>query len=530
MKRSFLLLAAVLATAVTACQDGSDALAPTDPAAAGTPQASFQIQGPEKVVPGRVLVRLRDGADPAQVAGAHGLQFARRARSANFAILRGTAGNERAMAARLQGDDRVVWAEPDFLRETTAIDSRLWAFYNPGGLSIAYTRGRNKGQPVANYLSTEDADEDNIEGYASGGSPVSLASIDTGVDFGHPEFLPGQLIAGWDFYSNDADPTDEDGHGTHTTGTMVGQNVGVAGVSGAGANVSVYVYRVCGALGCPTSAIADAIVAAADAGVVAMNLSLGGGSEGQAEKDAIDYAVNTKGALVIASAGNDGTSTVSCPACDPLAISVAASNWQDERSYYSNWGAGLDITAPGGEMYSNTTEESGIYSSVPGGYAFYQGTSMAAPQVTGTAGIVASVTGLTGSSLRSRIEGTADDVNGGGYDTDMGWGRLNSYRAVTNSTLDEGGSPPPPAGVTASFTYSCSGADCSFDGTGSTGSITSYGWDFGDGGTAAGATATHTYGGAGDYVVTLTVSDGTNTDATSQTVSCAVRGKKVRCN
>jgi len=235
--------------------------------------------------------------------------------------------------------------------------------------------------------------------------------------------------------------------------------------------------------------------------------------------------------LVVASAGNDGTGTVSCPACDPNAISVAASNWQDGATYYTNWGPGLDITAPGGQMYSNTTEEGGIYSSVPGGYAYYQGTSMAAPQVTGTAAIVASVTGLRGSGLRSRILGTTDDLGANGYDQQFGNGRLNSYRAVTNSTLNEGGGgdPPPPASLAAAFSFQCNELACAFDGSASTGSPTGYAWTFGDGGTGSGVTVSHTYAGLGDYNVTLTVTDGTGSDSTSQTLQCTRRGKNIKC-
>jgi subtilisin family serine protease len=257
------------------------------------------------------------------------------------------------------------------------------------------------------------------------------------VDINHSEFS-GRLIAGKDWYSNDNDPSDEDGHGTHTTGTMAGTTVGVAGVSGASAHVRVYVQRVCGRRGCPTSAIVSAIRAAADYGVVAMNLSLGGSSESQAEKDAIAYAAS-KNALVIASAGNSGTGTVECPACDPNAISVAATDWADKLAPYSNYGPGLDIAAPGGSCYSNTTPEGCIYSAyLGGGYAWLQGTSMAAPQVTGTAAIVASVTGLRGSALRSRILSNADDLGPSGTDTQFGAGRLNSYRAVTNGSLGGG--------------------------------------------------------------------------------------------
>jgi subtilisin family serine protease len=301
---------------------------------------------------------------------------------------------------------------------------------------MKYTTGGSKGKFLpASYASVTDADEDNVENYAAGGSDVLIGSIDTGVDLLHPEFT-GRLIAGRDWYNNDNDPTDDDGHGSHTTGTMAGSTVGVAGVSGAASHVRVYVQKVCGRRGCPTSAIVNAIRAAADQpGMVAMNLSLGGSSESQAEKDAILYAVG-KNVLVIASAGNSGSGTVACPACDPNAISVAATNWKDEKASYSQYGPGLDISAPGGQCYSNTTPEGCIYSAYTnGGYAWLQGTSMAAPQVTGTAGIVASKTGLRGAGLRSRLEGTADDRGAGGYDQTFGNGRLNSYRAVSGSTL-----------------------------------------------------------------------------------------------
>ena len=194
--------------------------------------------------------------------------------------------------------------------------------------------------------------------------------------------------------------------------------------------------RVCGRRGCPTSAIVNAIRAAADVpGLVAMNLSLGGSSESQAEKDAIAYAVS-KNVLVIASAGNSGTGTVSCPACDPNAISVSSTTWQDKLASYSQYGPGLDIAAPGGQCYSNTTAEGCIYSAYKnGGYAFLQGTSMAAPQVTGAAAVVASVTGLRGAGLRSRLLSTTDNIGSSSF---FGAGRLNVYRAVTGSSLPAG--------------------------------------------------------------------------------------------
>jgi serine protease len=143
--------------------------------------------------------------------------------------------------------------------------------------------------------------------------------------------------------------------------------------------------------------------------------------------------------LVIASAGNSGSGTVACPACDVNAISVAATTWQDKLATYSQFGPGLDISAPGGSCYSNTTPEGCIYSAYKGGaYAWMQGTSMAAPQVTGTAAIVASVTGLRGAALRARLLSTTDDLGAAGADQTFGAGRLNSYRAVTGGSLAGG--------------------------------------------------------------------------------------------
>ena len=433
MPRGFRFLAiGVASCAVVACSDSNL----SEPGV--TPEYSVNA-GPEQVVAGEVIVKLKQGSDAGATAAAYGVQAGEHGYGNAFVVFRGVAaGNERAMAARLRGDARVEYAEPNYLRQADAIDPRLWAFYNPGGLNMTFTSGASKGKPLgASYASVADADEDNIQGYAAGGAPVKIASIDTGVDMDHPE-LVGRTIAGFDYYNNDADPNDDEGHGSHTTGTMAGTNVGVAGVAGAASNVTVVVYKVCGRRGCPTTAIVNAIRAAADQGVVAMNLSLGGSSESQAEKDAIAYAVS-KNVVVVASAGNDGTGTVSCPACDPNAVSVAATQWQDKLASYSNWGAGLDISAPGGNCYSNTTAEGCIYSAYKdGGYTYMQGTSMAAPQVTGTAAIVASKTGLRGTALRDRILSTADDKGAAGYDTSFGNGRLNSYRAVTGSSLPAG--------------------------------------------------------------------------------------------
>ncbi|HYR11238.1 MAG TPA: S8 family serine peptidase, partial [Longimicrobium sp.] len=395
-------------------------------------------QTAEEVVPGEILIKMKDGAPVSELtARIPGLRLERRlvARS-GISVLRVASGQERAEAARLASDPNVEYAHPNYIRRINAIDPRLWAFYNPGGLFARFNTSPFNPLPVG-YNSLTDADIDMVEGSGAGGSPVVIGSLDTGADTDHPE-LVGKLILGWDWANGDALPEDDNGHGTHTIGTMVGTTVGVAGVSGAGTNVQVHVQKVCtGAGSCPTSNIVNAIYAAADyPGMVAMNLSLGGSTITTAEVNAINYAVNTKGVLVIAASGNNGSGVVACPACNVNSISVGATNWRDVKTAYSQYGSGLDIVAPGGELYSNTTQEMGIWSAyVGGGYAYLQGTSMATPHVTGTAGVVASKTGLTGAALRNRLLSTADDKGPIGYDTSYGNGRLNFYRALTLTTL-----------------------------------------------------------------------------------------------
>jgi serine protease len=435
-------LAALAVASLAAC---SDTLSPSREMAAPQELSLAKLSGTsdvEEVVPGEVLVKFKDGIDAEAKAKGKGLGLLKKGYADAFVILSTSRGNENAVANVLKNDADVEWAEPNYLRQPDT-DARLWAFYNPGGLNMTFTSG-GTGTIPASYASILDADEDAPSGtFAAGGAAVTVGSIDTGVQMNHVEFT-GRLIAGKDWVNNDADPSDTEGHGTHTTGTIAGSTVGVAGTSGAASNVKVYVQRVCGPSGCPTSAIINAINAAAsyiDANgkhLVAVNLSLGGTTESSGEKTAIQNATN-QGVLVIASAGNSGSRRVACPACDPNAISVMATNWKDAKTSYSQYGSGLDIAAPGGECYSNTTPEGCIYSSylsgTNNGYAWLQGTSMAAPQVTGAAAVVASKTGLRGSALRSRLLSTVDRPSS---ISQYNVGRLNIYRAVTNASLPAG--------------------------------------------------------------------------------------------
>ncbi|MFL5577647.1 MAG: S8 family peptidase [Gemmatimonadaceae bacterium] len=466
-------LAAAAAT-LAACSDAP--VQPDGSAAPPTPRAAQAVTDQQDaVVAGDVLVKLKDGASLDAVLREHGLGRGPQGYAHRFDVARTQKGNERAMAARLRNDARVEWAEPNYLRQPLAVSPRLWALSNPGGLNMKFNEkdasGRYGQTLPSTYASLADADMDAsfaVTCMAGTCADIVIGNIDTGVDFNNPE-LSGRLIAGKDWIDNDNDPSDiaAEGHGTHTAGTSAGANISAVGATGIASHVKFYAQRVCGTAGCPTSAIINALNAAAsyrDANgkpMVAVNVSLGGGTESTGEQQAI-ATLTTNGTLVIASAGNDGRNRVSCPACDANAISVAATDWRDARTSYSNYGKGLDISAPGGNCYSNTTEEGCVFSSIVTGYtggntysatatgdpiynlngnlplangyyAYMQGTSMAAPNMTSAAAVVAWATGLRGTALRDRLFNTADDKGTAGYDTGYGYGRVNVYRAVNNS-------------------------------------------------------------------------------------------------
>jgi hypothetical protein len=477
MSRFRLPAAGVLSlAALAACSDApTNAAAPTAPNAVRLAVASSE----DPIVAGDVLVKVKDGASLDAVVSEHGLGKGAHGFAGKFDVLRTTQGSERAMAARLAADPRVEWAEPNYLRLPLALSPRLWALSNPGGLNMKFnekdTSGRLGQTLPSTYASLADADIDasfTATCQVASCPDIVIGNIDTGVDYNNPE-LSGRVILGKDWVSNDNDPMDtsDEGHGTHTAGTSAGANISAVGATGIASHVKFYAQRVCGPAGCPTSAIINALNAAAsyrDANgqpMVAVNVSLGGGTESTGEKSAI-LALTNNGTLVIASAGNDGRSTVSAPASDVNAISVAATDWRDALASYTNYGKGLDMSAPGGNCYSNTTEEGCIFSSIVAGYtattgyltysatatanpvyningdlplangyyAYMQGTSMAAPNMTSSAAVVAWATGLRGSALRTRLQSTADDKGTAGYDTKFGNGRVNVYRAVFNVT------------------------------------------------------------------------------------------------
>jgi len=261
-------------------------------------------------------------------------------------------------------------------------------------------------------------------GITHGSPDILVGVVDTGADFSHPD-LAGKLVAGWDFVNNDNDPADDNGHGTHVSGIIAADTNNGIGVAGVGFDTRVLVVKSLNAHGSGYySTIAQGITYAVDHGARIINLSLRGTVPSSVLQDAVNYAAS-KGVLVVAAAGNDGSSAPVYPASYPQVLAVAATDWNDQRWSISNFGDFVDLAAPGVGIYSTD------WAGGAGPYASRSGTSMAAPHVSAVAALVLAVNpNLSADGVRNILESTAQDLGDPGRDPYYGYGRVDAYRAV----------------------------------------------------------------------------------------------------
>ncbi|PTX59617.1 subtilase family protein [Melghirimyces profundicolus] len=311
-----------------------------------------------------------------------------------------------------------------------------------------------------------------------GSRDVVVAVIDTGVDLEHPD-LRDSIVDVKSFVPGES-PQDVRGHGSHVAGSIAADGA----VLGVGPQLGIAALKVFPKEGgAPTSWIVDAIRYAADRDYDVMNMSLGSyvflqdpdGSPDQYMADinlfkkAIAYA-HEKGVTVVGSAGN-AAADISNPArlthhfddggddkgathrnpASNLLIRVSAGNKDKELTFYSNYGVGkIDLMAPGGDLGPDYNPETGegrdhtylCLSTVPvvengnvtgHGYAWYGGTSMAAPKTAGAAGVVIAKHGknrLSPSEVKSILQQSAEDLYQKGYDAQSGFGLVNAVSAL----------------------------------------------------------------------------------------------------
>jgi subtilisin family serine protease len=280
----------------------------------------------------------------------------------------------------------------------------------------------------------------------STGQNVIVAVVDTGVDFGAPDLANTRRLPGWDFANNDADPTDDQGHGTHVAGTVAqstNNNVGVAGVA---FNATLLPVKALGSNGQGSfEKIIQGIIYAVDQGADVINLSLAGRNGSQALQDAVKYAYD-RGVVVVAAAGNSNGAVQFPAAYDDYVIAVGAVRYDNTRAPYSNFGPQIDVVAPGGDTGIDQNQDGygdGVLQQTfksPGSgytYLFLEGTSMASPHVAGVAGLMLSV----------KPEASVDEVKRIMMDTARNVGPPNEYGAglvqAANALAAIGGVQPP---------------------------------------------------------------------------------------
>jgi len=282
-----------------------------------------------------------------------------------------------------------------------------------------------------------------------GNSTVIVAVLDTGVayeDYGSyqkaPDLAGTNFVLGYDFVNNDSHPNDDNGHGTHVTGTIAqttNNNLGVAGIA---FNCSIMPVKVLDTQGIGThQQIADGFYYAVNNGAKLINCSLGGPYGSETLYNAVKYAYD-QNVIIVAAAGNENEPSISYPAAYDECIAVGAVRYDKTRAPYSNYGAGIELMAPGGDIsidqngdgYADgVLQQTFTIEGDPTSFSYlrFEGTSMATPHVTGIVALMLSH-GISGiENIRNILHFTAEDLGAPGYDTQYGYGLVDAAAALS---------------------------------------------------------------------------------------------------
>ena len=512
---------------------------------------SAQTAGAGRFVAGEIVVKFRPGAAAAARADAHRLAGGRvvsEIARTNVQLVAVASGDETGAISRYLQNPNVVYAEPNFIRRFPSVSTHTpgteivpgdhyfgeqWALHNTGQEFYCIIPG------FCFYVGRPDADIDAPEAWAitTGlSTSIKVAVIDSGVDYNHPD-LAANYAGGADFTSADNDPMDDQGHGTHVAGTiaalmnnLTGDPAAEEGVVGVAPNALILAYKVCFADGtCNDFAIEQAIARAIVDGAKVINMSLGAPEASQSLFDAVQDAWNA-GIVVVAAAGNDGTTAPFYPAAIPNVVAVGAFDEDHKRAPFSNYGNWVDISAPGNGIFS-TYPMVGCFGEVGppgevGCYTWNTGTSMASPHVAGAAALIWTRADVaTNAQVVDILLSSADPqgVDAMRLDSWTIHGGLNLHNAIGLGSVNV--TPVADAGADQMvIDYGLDGAEAvTLDGSASSdadGNITSYEWR--EGATVIAAEANPTvWFSVGTHVVTLLVTDdrgATDTDSVTITV------------
>lgn len=411
------------------------------------PAAAQEAGQRPSFVPGRVVVRLQESASPYAAASVSGVWVDGLSSNGRYATVSVPAGREEEYRRRLLEQPGIQLAELDPVRYPSFVpNDELY----PRQWSLAMIQA-----PQAWDVTR--------------GEGVTVAVLDTGVAYEDyrefqraPDLQQTRFVFPHNAISGGAHADDDEGHGTHVTGTIAEDSDNGMGAAGIAPKAAVMPVKVCGSAGCPGSAIAEGIYWAVDHGARVINLSLGGPTVSAFERDALGDA-DRQGVVVVAAAGNggydyQGDAVLDYPAAIDSVVSAGAVRYDATRARYSNYGSGdqgstLDLVAPGGDTHIDQNGDGfpdGILqttfafscSDVPRdyahfGYCYYQGTSMATAHVSGVVALLLSVyPHLTPAQVRSVLACSARDLGPPGQDPEYGAGLVQAYDALRDRDHD----------------------------------------------------------------------------------------------
>ena len=269
----------------------------------------------------------------------------------------------------------------------------------------------------------------------SKGDGVTVAIIDTGIAK-VPDLQETAFVAGYDFVNSRQDATDDNGHGTHVAGIVAESTNNNYGMAGVAYKAKLMPLKVLGEDGSGTVAnIAEAIRFAADNGADVINMSLGGTGDSETLKEAIDYAYQ-KNVVIVAAAGNSNQNASGYPARYPHVISVSALDSTGAKAPYSNFGAGVDIAAPGGSETGRIIQETIDPVNKKPVFLELTGTSMASPHVAGVAALIKSVGVKEPEKVLNALKQSARKVSDDALNH-FGAGQLDAAEAVKIASQGE---------------------------------------------------------------------------------------------
>ncbi|MHB8894830.1 MAG: S8 family peptidase [Candidatus Geothermincolia bacterium] len=439
MKRNFsmVVVVALVAALLSAGGAAAEAKSPGPRAVAGAPGKSVKgapVRPGAKYVPGQVLVKFKGGAG----AGELGAVLNRAGASARKQLTAsgleqvdtGSLSVESAIAS-LRASPLVEYAEPNYIR-SISLDPDDPYYANPPNY-----QWNMKNAPAVGGIDMPQA-WDAVP--SRGSTSVVVAILDTGVayrtggGFSKAPDLTNNFKQGYDFINNDAYADDDHGHGTHVCGTVAQATNNGQYCAGVADGTTVMPVKVLDRTGYGDDAVLiQGIEFAADQGAEVINMSLGGPDPSVAIEGALEYAVG-KNVVICAAAGNTSLAAVEYPAAYDECVAVGATNRVKARASYSNYGAALDVVAPGGDgtgpIYQVTFKNERQPSSgfIAKGMT---GTSMATPHVSGVAALVKAVHPTwAASDVRGAISSSCFDLGAPGWDAQFGWGLIDAYAAV----------------------------------------------------------------------------------------------------